>query len=73
MQLRYRAAMSYHCGMNLDKLRARLQGANLSALARQIDIDVRTLRRIKNSGSSPTLETAEKIAAGLRRASRGAK
>jgi transcriptional regulator with XRE-family HTH domain len=65
--------MPYHLPMNLDKLRAKLQAANLTALAAMVGLDVRTLRRIKNGGSSPKLETAERIAAGLRRASRAAK
>lgn len=65
--------MPYYSGMNLETLRAKLKDANLSALAKSTGLHLRTLRRIKNSGSSPTLATAELIAAGLRRASRGAK
>jgi transcriptional regulator with XRE-family HTH domain len=59
--------------MKLDKLRAKLKDANLSALALSTGLHLRTLRRIKNSGSSPTLETAERIAAGLRLAARANK
>jgi transcriptional regulator with XRE-family HTH domain len=56
--------------MNLDQLRAKLRTANLSALAARTGINVRTLRRIKNSDSVPSMGTADKIASGLRKASR---
>lgn len=55
--------------MTMDQLRTKLADVNLSALARDTGLDLRTLRRIRNDPerSSVRLGTIEKIERALRK------
>jgi DNA-binding Xre family transcriptional regulator len=57
--------------MNIQTLRLRLHEVNLSRLAAEAGVALRTLRRLKNDpDSSITTKTLERIEAGLRKVRR---
>jgi hypothetical protein len=66
-QRRYGAALPYHGCMTVDQLKQRLQAANLYAMAHGTGINIRTLRRIKNTAQVPSIATMHTIQRWMRR------